>query len=260
VQHSPSIAWIDTNTSGGPIGGFWRTPIHTFFCNPSTHATPLGSCYVLLDPAMAPEKCPLLRPMKVKNSGWDPVWDDSNSVAKSSMDISVWRPQLDGAFVRFGDLIVQGHDKPTSLGVVAKDHPAFIRPRGFNLITKIYRGLRGRKCYVWEPMTGDSDYVALGYVVSATKTEPPLVDSVRCVHRDALIPLGLLRQMVRRGMQSEGKQRRYDSIEFSRGMIAFLTNVHRSSSLVSSHPQHHNGTYARTLAHTRTQRMHPFLS
>jgi hypothetical protein len=47
---------------------------------------------------------------------------------------------------------------------------------------------------VWAPIPPDEKYVALGFVVSATKEDPPSVDCIRCVHHEALIPLGVLKQ------------------------------------------------------------------
>ena len=109
------------------------------------------------------------------------------------MDISIWRPEVDKTYVRFGDQITRGHLPPTSLAVVAKDHPAFRRPLRFELATKLYRG--ARKCYVFKPIPPSDDYVALGYIVCATKEELPMPDWIRCVHKEALIPLGVLKQM-----------------------------------------------------------------
>jgi len=186
--------WSDANLEHGVPGALWKVGAHmrTFMCNPGTHAPPAGSFYALLEPQEAPEKCPLLRPMETMNAEWTSVWDDRGTMAK--MDISVWRPKVSSTFVRFGDQVTRGHTPPSNLAVVARDHPAFKRPASFVLATKFYRG--ARKCYVWRPVPPSDEYVPLGYAVTATKDEgPPLRDVMRCVHRDALIPLGVLKQM-----------------------------------------------------------------
>ena len=206
VNHAlSSLLWTDANTGGGAIGSLWRVPhLHTFFCNPCSHQQPSGSYWVLLEPQEIPEKCPLLRPMETTNVHWEAVWDDKGTLAK--MDISVWRPEIEKTFVRFGDQVCRGHAEPTNLAVVAKDHPAFRRPIGYQLVTKLYRG--ARKCYVYKPLPPTDEHVALGYVVMPTKEEQPQLDLIRCVHRDALIPLGVLKQMW---------------IEHHEGMISALT-------------------------------------
>jgi hypothetical protein len=185
--------WNDAQlNSGGPLGSFWKVGhMHTFVCHPNSHSPPSGSYHVLLEPQETPEKCPLLRPLETSNAEWLPVWDDKGTLA--TMDISVWRPKVERSFVRFGDQIVRGHAPPTNLGVVAKDHPAFVRPRSFVLATKFYRG--ARKCYVWRPIPPNEEYVSLGYVITPTKEEQPQLDCLRCVHKEALIPLGVLKQM-----------------------------------------------------------------
>ena len=184
--------WLDANLSGGAPGSLWSAKhAFTFWCNPNSHQPPSGSYYALLDPSSTPERAPLLRPMEPSNSSWEPIWDDRMTGAK--MDVSIWRPMVDHAYVRFGDIIVRGHEQPKGLAVVAKDHPAFARPKGYKQFAKLYRGTR--KCYVFQPIPPDDDHVALGMVVSASKEDPPSLDCIRCVHKQALIPLGVLKQM-----------------------------------------------------------------
>ena len=120
--------------------------------------------------------------------------------------VSVWRPELPTGFVRFGDFAHNGHTRPPLPSInrqrgsgvvgnsiadvesactcggpcgpplVARDHPLFIRPRGFEL----QWGDKDCGLWVWRPLPPTKDYVSLGSVCSTSGTPPP-VDIVRCV-------------------------------------------------------------------------------
>ena len=61
-----------------------------------------------------------------------------------------------------------------------------VAPKEYKLLQKWESG----KLFVWEPVPPAKEYAALGHIVTDA-AEPPPLDAVRCIRREALRPVEL---------------------------------------------------------------------
>ena len=65
----------------------------------------------------------------------------------------------------------------------------FVKPVKFERVWGVPKGVNKNILWVWRPLPPSDDYVALGFVGSATSAAPPAlaVESLRCVHRSLVV-------------------------------------------------------------------------
>jgi hypothetical protein len=114
------------------------------------------------------------------------IWDDTGSGAFT--DGSVWRPVVPPGYASLGDVIVVGHDAPTSATWLVRDDPGVLaRPLAYEQVWNDTLSLGLHDVALWNPVP-PLGYTCLGSVAMPDHDTPPGTDEIRCVHRDYLVP------------------------------------------------------------------------
>lgn len=111
------------------------------------------------------------------------VWDDDNS--KADAVISVWRPLPPEGYANLGDLVYAQRVKPPgSIPITyVYDDPAYCKkPVDYQRVWVDKGSHASEDSAIWLPLSGDSNYVALGHVFSWDRNNKPPVDACRVVH------------------------------------------------------------------------------
>jgi hypothetical protein len=118
-------------------------------------------------------------------SSYTHVYSDRGTGADS--DLSTWTPNLPSGFHAVGYLAKNGYDQPTREILVVKGlvNGIVAYPTGYRLVWTDKGSGGDQDGAFWEPIA-PSGYVAMGTVVTASWTQPPL-DAVVCVRADLTV-------------------------------------------------------------------------
>ncbi|MFT5834712.1 MAG: hypothetical protein ACI97N_002352 [Cognaticolwellia sp.] len=102
----------------------------------------------------------------------------------SDVDLSTWSPVVPEGFLAVGHLAKNGYDAPTSSIMVVQSlvKGAVAYPTGYRLVWKDTGSGGNQDGAFWEPIP-PAGYVAMGTVVTASYTQPPLT-AVVCILSD----------------------------------------------------------------------------
>jgi len=121
-----------------------------------------------------------------RNFDTSSLYQDHNSGAP--MDVGFWRAKPPQGYYLLGDYAQGNYGSPTGTMVVVKDSvpndakPATLPPTGVKNVYQDKGSGATNNCSIWEMLPPDG-YVALGFIVNNSYTQPPFSD-FRCVRID----------------------------------------------------------------------------
>jgi hypothetical protein len=173
------LIWNDKGSGADKDLALWNLPPSTTtfissgsFCANASHAKPSTSAVsysiMVID--------------IVEVSSFTHVYSDRGT--GSDMDLSTWAPVVPKGFSAVGHLAKNGFEKPTTSMYVVKSivKGAVAYPTGYRLVWKDTGSGGDQDGAFWEPIA-PAGYVAMGTVVTASYTQPPLT-AVICVLAD----------------------------------------------------------------------------
>jgi hypothetical protein len=118
-------------------------------------------------------------------TSFDHIYSDKGTGA--NFDLSTWAPVVPSGFSALGDLAKNGFETPTTSIIVVKGlvDGAVAYPTGYRLVWKDTGSGGDQDGAFWEPVA-PAGYVAMGTVVTASYTQPPLT-AVLCIHEDLMV-------------------------------------------------------------------------
>jgi len=112
-------------------------------------------------------------------------YDDAGSGAFA--DVSIWRPLPPPGFVSLGDVAVAGHEAPGFAARAVRDVPGLTAaPVGYERIWDDEGSLGANDVALWSPIA-PLGYECVGTVAHSLYDVEPSPQTIRCVHRDALV-------------------------------------------------------------------------
>jgi hypothetical protein len=122
-------------------------------------------------------------------SNFNHIYSDRGTGADS--DLSTWSPVVPAGFYAVGHLAKNGYERPTNSVIVVKGlvNNAVAYPVGYTLIWDDAGSGGDQDGAFWEPIP-PAGYVAMGTVVTANYTQPPL-DAVVCVKVDLVVKVAV---------------------------------------------------------------------
>ena len=99
-------------------------------------------------------------------------------------DVAFWRPEVPEGYVSLGDVASDGYSTPLEIGyAVLADHPAVVKPRGFEKIWTDEGAGGDGQVTLWNPVP-PAGYVCPGQLAKPDHGAPPSVEEIACVRVD----------------------------------------------------------------------------